>query len=180
MSAFRVKRPVGLAIKTVIERHAAVEAGAVRAEIIQPKLEAVLFAVEIADVEVAIHGVGGFVHHDEVLDLGATDAIEPRAKRTVGRRLGDHRDERSSLRAKQRRVLDLNDDTEYVLALQRIHAGDFRNPPVEPDPARKLLIDEERIEAAPGEDVEAPGTRSCFVADADRNLAGRSVTSARL
>src|SRR6516225_7207719 len=54
------------------------------------------------------------------------------------------------------------------------------DPPVEPDSTRKLLVDEERIEAAPGEDVEAPGTRSCFVADADRNLAGRSVTSARL
>src|SRR6516164_744307 len=99
MSTFRVKRPISLAVKTVIERHAAVEAGAIRAEIIRPKLEAVLFTVEITDIEVAIHGVGGFVHHNEVLDLGTTDAIEARAKRTVGRRLGDHCDERPSMRA---------------------------------------------------------------------------------
>ena len=69
--------------------------------------------------------------------------------------------------AEQPRVLDLNDDTEYVLALHRIHAVDFRNPPVEPDPARKPLVDEKRIEAAPGEDVEPLGMRSCLVADAD-------------
>src|ERR687898_2869668 len=116
-----VSWPVGAAVEAVPEGKVGVQPRAIGSLVGLGQVERILHVVEVADLEVAVHDVELFRREHEVLHLRAADTLESDWELAPRQRLRHHSE--GAFSAEQLSAVDLNDEAQPVLAVEKDRAG---------------------------------------------------------
>src|SRR5262249_420881 len=157
-----------LPIQAVVKRQVGIESCAVGAEVPVSQVEGVLHVVQVANVEVAVHGIEILREQRDVLHLGTADALQ--ADRTLAGYAGLPADaeQGASSRGPQHAAVEFEDRPGYVTAEPQEQSGKGKSPLFQGSPCPKD-VEEERIGAEARKDAGTVHMTAALVVDRDGN-----------